>query len=68
MGSSLSPEYRCLQTRLASQRSIPDAALIPAVNVLHEANYWIDGVREMWHAMHRAGWTVSRDQVARLRV
>ena len=58
--------YRAAKTRRASQRSQRDAALIPVVQELHQANYGVYGVRKMWHAMARAGWDVGRDQVARL--
>lgn len=58
--------YRAAKTRPASQRAQRDAALIPVVKDLHQANYGVYGVRKMWHAMTRAGWDVGRDQVARL--
>src|SRR5690625_158447 len=58
--------YRAAKARPASDRSRRDAALIPVVKELHQANYGVYGVRKMWHAMRRAGWEVGRDQVARL--
>jgi len=58
--------YRAAKARPASERSRRDAALIPVVKELHQANYGVYGVRKMWHAMTRAGWDVGRDQVARL--
>ncbi len=58
--------YRATKTRSASARSRRDAALIPVVKELHQANYGVYGVRKMWHAMARAGGDVGRDQVARL--
>ncbi|WGH90586.1 IS3 family transposase [Auritidibacter ignavus] len=58
--------YRAAKARPASDRSRRDAALIPVVKELHQANYGVYGVRKMWHAMRRAGWDVGRDQVARL--
>src|SRR5690625_5756973 len=58
--------YRAAKTRPASERAQRDAALIPVVKELHQANYGVYGVRKMWHAMTRAGWDVGRDQVARL--
>lgn len=33
---------------------------------LFEANYRVYGVRKMWHALKRSGWSVGREQVARL--
>src|SRR5699024_6391588 len=58
--------YRAAKTRPASERSHRDAALVPVVKDLHQANYGVYWVRKMWHAMARAGWDVGRDQVARL--
>src|SRR5699024_9634831 len=58
--------YRAAKSRPSSARSRRDAALIPVVKELHQANYGVSGVRKMWHAMVRAGWDVGRDQVARL--
>src|SRR5699024_9378402 len=65
-GFMASRGYRAAKTRPARQRSQLDAALMPIVKELHQANYGVYGVRKMWHAMARAGWEVGRDQVARL--
>lgn len=58
--------YRAAKTRPASERARQDAALIPILKDLHQANYGVYGVRKMWHAMARAGWMIGRDQCARL--
>src|SRR5699024_10165812 len=58
--------YRAAKTRPASERAQRDAALIPVVKELHQANYGVYGVRKMWHAMTPAGWDGGRYQVARL--
>src|SRR5699024_7279497 len=58
--------YRAAKARPVSDRSRRDAALIPVIKDLHQANYGVYGVRKMWHAMARAGWEVGRDQVGRL--
>lgn len=39
--------YRAAKTRPASQRAQRDAALIPIVKEMHQANYGVYGVRKM---------------------
>lgn len=40
--------------------------LIGEIQAIHAASYGIYDARTMWHAMHRAGWDLGRDQTARL--
>lgn len=58
--------YRAANTRAPSARSFNDAVLTGEIAAIFEANYRVYGVRKMWHALKRAGWTVGREQVARL--
>ncbi len=67
MGGFMSARgYRAAKRRLPSQRSLRDCELIPIMIDIHRENYGVYGVRRMWHAMKRAGYTIGRDQVARL--
>ncbi|WJY60880.1 hypothetical protein CAPP_04775 [Corynebacterium appendicis CIP 107643] len=43
-----------------------DALLIPELVRVYEDNFSVYGVRKMWKAMQRAGWSIGRDQTARL--
>ena len=43
-----------------------DELLVPEIARLHAENYGVYGVRKMWKAMQRAGWSIGRDQTARL--
>lgn len=43
-----------------------EAHLVNALVDVHRANRSLYGVRKMWHATRRAGFTLGRDQVARL--
>jgi putative transposase len=47
-------------------RARRDAALIPALVAIWEANFRVYGARKLWKAARRAGHDVGRDQVARL--
>lgn len=58
--------YRAAKTRPPSVRSLNDAVLIGEIATIFEANYRVYGVRKMWHALKRSGWSVGREQVARL--
>lgn len=58
--------YRAAKTRVPSARCLRDDLLIGEIQRIHAANYGVYGIRKMWHAMHRAGWQVGRDQCARL--
>ena len=46
-GFMTSRGYRAAKTRPASERAQRDAALIPVVKELHQANYGVYGVRKM---------------------
>lgn len=53
------------------QQPVTDAELTEAYRVnalveLHRANWGVYGTRKLWHAAHRAGHEVGRDQVGRL--
>ena len=58
--------YRATKSRLPSQRELRDQILSAEIHRIHVENYGVYGVRKMWHAMRRAGWSVGRDQTARL--
>ncbi|WP_290173260.1 IS3 family transposase [Corynebacterium appendicis] len=58
--------YRAAKTRAPSARSLSDALLIPELVRVYEDNFSVYGVRKMWKAMQRAGWSIGRDQTARL--
>lgn len=40
----------------ASDRQVRDEVLIPVLKDIHQANYWVYGVRKMRHPLIRAGW------------
>ena len=46
--------------------TLKDQLLIPELTKIHEKNYGVYGVPEMWYAMNRAGWNIGRDQTYRL--
>ena len=46
--------------------TLKDQLLIPELTKIHEENYGVYGVPEMWYAMNRAGWNIGRDQTYRL--
>lgn len=58
--------YRAAKRRPASARALRDELLLEELTRIHAENYSVYGVRKMHHAMHRAGWEIGRDQVARL--
>ncbi|KJL26525.1 hypothetical protein RN51_00167 [Microbacterium oxydans] len=58
--------YRAARTRPACDRRLRDAELISVITRLHADNYGVYGARKIWHAMHREGWRIGRDQIARL--
>lgn len=57
---------RAAKTRPASARPLRDVLPLEEIKRIHAENYSVYGVRKMHHAMARAGWKISRDQVARL--
>ena len=58
--------YRAAKARVPAARTLKDQLLIPELVKIHEENYGVYGVRKMWHAMRRAGWSIGRDQTYRL--
>jgi len=58
--------YYATKARPPSVRARRDAALVPVLTELWEANYRVYGARKLWKAACRAGHDVGRDQVARL--
>lgn len=58
--------YRAAKARPASNRAVRDHLLIGELVRIHADNYSVYGVRKMWHAMARAGWSIGREQVRRL--
>lgn len=58
--------YRAAKRRFPSDRQLRDEALVPEIQRLHAANYGVYGVRKMHVLLLRKGWSVGRDQTARL--
>ena len=58
--------YRQLKARGISARSLRDTALVERIRKVHAENYSVYGVRKMWHALHRQGVEIGREQTARL--
>ena len=40
--------------------------LVERISAVHRDNYGVYGVRKMWHALHRDGIDIGREQTARL--
>ena len=53
-------------SREASLREQHDRVLKAEILRVHEENHGVCGIRKVWHALLREGWTVGRDRVARL--
>ena len=49
-----------------SARRLRDAVLVERISAVHRDNYGVYGVRKMWHALHRDGIDIGREQTARL--
>ncbi|MFR9850102.1 IS3 family transposase [Corynebacterium striatum] len=58
--------YRQSKARGLSARRLRDAVLVERISAIHRDNYGIYGVRKMWHALHRDGIDIGREQTARL--
>jgi len=58
--------YYSAKTRPLSARAMRDAVMMPVLLALWKANYSVYGARKLWKAAHRAGYSIGRDQVARL--
>jgi putative transposase len=58
--------YRTAKTRAPSARQVRDDLLKPEIARLHEENYGVYGVRKMHAMLVRQGWSIGRDQTARL--
>ena len=49
-----------------SARRLRDAVLVERISAIHRDNYGVYGVPKMWHALHRDGIDIGREQTARL--
>ena len=58
--------YRQSKARGLSARRLRDAVLVERISAVHRDNYGVYGVRKMWHALHRDGSDIGREQTARL--
>ena len=58
--------YRQSKARGLSARRLRDAVLVERISAIHQDNYGVYGVRKMWHALHRDGIDICREQTARL--
>ena len=67
-GGFITPRgYRQSKARGLSARRLRDAALVERISAVHRDNDGVYGVRKMWHALHRDGLDLGREQTARLR-
>ncbi|CAI37425.1 transposase IS3523 [Corynebacterium jeikeium] len=58
--------YRQSKSCGLSARRLRDAVLAERISAIHQDNYGVYGVRKMWHALHRDGIDIGREQTARL--
>ena len=58
--------YRGHKRVPVSDAELAEAFLVDAVVTWWRTNNEVYGIRKMWHAMRRAGYSVGRDQVGRL--
>ena len=58
--------YYAAKSRPPSARARRDAAMIPILLAIWQANYSVYGAHKLWKAARRAGHDIGRDQVARL--
>jgi len=58
--------YYAVKQRAPSARALSDAALKPAVERVHAANFGVYGIRKLWRQLRREGHLVGRDRVWRL--
>ena len=58
--------YRAAKVRPKSDRTLRDEQLLPIITRVHADNYGVYGRRKMWHTMKHLGWSIGRDQCARL--
>jgi putative transposase len=58
--------YYSAKKRPPSARAVRDAAMLPILLALFQANYSVYGAHKLWKAARRAGHDIGRDQVARL--
>ena len=66
-GISIAPNtYRGYKRSPITAAELAEAYLVNAVVDLWRRNNELYGIRKMWHAMRRAGYSVGRDQVGRL--
>ena len=65
-GFITSRRYRQSTARGLSARRLRDAVLVEHINAIYRDKYGVYGVRKMWHALHRDGIEIGREQTARL--
>lgn len=58
--------YYKATTASPSTSAVRDAVMIPILTALWVTNRKVYGAVKLWHAAHRAGHDIGRDQVARL--
>jgi putative transposase len=58
--------YYAATSRPPSARAQSDAVLKPELLRIHQENFGVYGVRKLWRQLHREGFAVGRDRVARL--
>lgn len=58
--------YRAARSRPPSDRQLRDELLVAELKTVHEQNYSVYGVKKMYHAMQRRGWSIGREQTRRL--
>ena len=58
--------YYAARSRPPSARSVHDSGVRLVIELVHQANYGVYGVRKVWKALRRLGVPAGRDQVRRL--
>ena len=58
--------YYAAKVRPPSAREVDDSVLAEVITRVHRANFGVYGIRKVWKALARLGFTAGRDRVARV--
>ncbi len=58
--------YYAAKARTPSAREVDDSVLAEVITRVHRANFGVYGIRKVWKALARLGFTAGRDRVARV--